>query len=276
MNPVFESHSFSIDGRRWSVGRERHDLSIPLGFDRPQPVFFGVAGASERAVTAGSFVGDVRKGGSCNCATISITPHCNGTHTECVGHITGERLSVRSLCKQTLDVALVVSIAPVRAATTAEGSDPKPQPDDWLITRASLEAAMASAPIAAFTALVIRTLPNSTHKLARDYEREPAPFFTVEAMRFIVERGVQHLVVDLPSLDRANDEGRLTAHRTFWNVPAGARAIDTSTRRHATVTELAYIDDTVRDGAYLLNLQVAPFEADAAPSRPILLSLTPA
>jgi arylformamidase len=276
MNSFLEAKSFSIDDRRWTVGSERHDLSVPLRFDQPQPVFFGVAGASERAVTAGSFVGDVRAGGSCNCATFSITPHCNGTHTECVGHITGERLSVRSLCEQTLDVALVVSVAPVRASATAESSDPGPQSDDWLITRASLEAAMASAAIATFTALVIRTLPNSPHKLTRDYDREPAPFFTAEAMRFIVERGVRHLVVDLPSLDRANDEGRLTAHRIFWNVPAGARAIDAATRRHATVTELAYIDDAVRDGPYLLNLQVAPFEADAAPSRPILLPLIPA
>jgi hypothetical protein len=38
---------------------------------------------------------------------------------------------------------------------------------------------------------------------------------------------------------------------------------------------LAFIDDAIADGHYLLNLQVAPFVADAAPSRPILLPLTP-
>jgi arylformamidase len=48
-----------------------------------------------------------------------------------------------------------------------------------------------------------------------------------------------------------------------------------ATRPNATVTELAFIDDSIADGQYLLNLQVAPFVADAAPSRPILLPLMP-
>jgi arylformamidase len=276
MKPIRDCLALDIDGRRWTVGAERYDLSIPLQFDRPQPVFFGVAGASERTVAAGGFIGDVRRGGSCNCATFSLTPHCNGTHTECVGHITGERLSVRALCEQILDVALLITIEPVRAAATTETSDPAPQPHDMVITQAALDAAIAKAPIRTFAALAIRTLPNANAKQSRNYDAEPAPFFTAEAMRYIVARGVQHLIVDLPSLDRANDAGRLTAHRIFWNVPSGERSIDAATRVHATVTELAYIDDTVRDGAYLLNLQVAPFEADAAPSRPILLPLIPA
>ncbi|HEY5806942.1 MAG TPA: hypothetical protein VIT67_03200, partial [Povalibacter sp.] len=72
-----------VQGRRWvaDVSRAR-DLSIPLQFGGPQPTFFGVDAASALAVEAGTFVGDVGRGGSVNCATYSLTPHCNGTHTE--------------------------------------------------------------------------------------------------------------------------------------------------------------------------------------------------
>jgi hypothetical protein len=42
-----------------------------------------------------------------------------------------------------------------------------------------------------------------------------------------------------------------------------------------TVTELIYAPDPIPDGHYLLNLQVAPLLADAAPSRPVLYPVRP-
>jgi kynurenine formamidase len=120
----------------------------------------------------------------------------------------------------------------------------------------------------------VRTLPNSRSKLERNYDRAPAPHFDTDAMRWIVSNGIAALVVDLPSLDR-NDDADLTTHRIFWGLPPGATSAEQATRPTATVTELAFIDDSIADGPYLLNLQVAPFVADAAPSRPILLPLTP-
>ena len=91
----------------------------------------------------------------------------------------------------------------------------------------------------------------------------------------LVERGIEHLVVDLPSIDRAHDEGRLTAHRIFFGLPP---RLNVSCRRQraprATVTELAYIPDDVADGAYLLELQVPALGGDAVPSRPLLYPLT--
>jgi arylformamidase len=95
-------------------------------------------------------------------------------------------------------------------------------------------------------------------------------------MRYVVEHGIDTLVVDLPSIDRAQDGGKLAAHRIFWGMPAGSTSAATATRPNATITEMAYIDDSVADGPYLLNLQVAPFVIDAAPSRPILLPLSSA
>lgn len=260
-------------GRLWRAGPEQYDLSIPVTFGGAQPVFFGASPARESVLRAGSFVGDVREGGSCNCATYAITPHCNGTHTECVGHVTRERISVRDAATEAFHVALLLSVTPVRAGDTSESSDPRPEPDDLLVTRAALETAANALTYPPFDALVIRTSPNDETKRSRDYDRHPAPFFSAEAMRWIVAHGIDHLVTDLPSFDRANDQGRLTAHRIFWNLPAGAVAVSSETRTHATVTELAYVPNAIGDGAYLLNLQIAPFEADAAPSRPILIPL---
>ncbi len=83
------------------------------------------------------------------------------------------------------------------------------------------------------------------------------------------------LVVDLPSLDRADDGGRLAAHRVFWGLPPGCDDAAAATRGRALVTELAYVPDSVPDGLYLLDLQVPAFGADAAPSRPVLYPLLP-
>jgi kynurenine formamidase len=269
--------SIEIAGRRWRTTGRAYDLSIPLAFDEAQPSFFGAAPATANAVAAGGFVGDVRRGGSCNCATYSVTPHCNGTHTECIGHVVEERVSVRDAAREHLHPALLVSITPVPASATSEASDPRPQAGDRLITRASLETAarVHASPIP--SGLIVRTLPNPPSKRYLNYDAGDAPpYFTAEAMRWIVDQGVRCLVVDLPSIDRANDEGRLTCHRIFWGLPPGARSVRAATRPQATVTELAYIDSYAPDGLCLLNLQVAPFVADAAPSRPVLLSLEPA
>jgi arylformamidase len=266
-----------IAGRRWRVSAAGHDLSLPLTFDGEQPSFFGAAPASSRPLMAGSFKGDVREGSSCNCASYSLTPHCNGTHTECVGHITTERVSVRDVAAHEPKPALLLTVRPVTDETTAESSDPAPQRGDLLITRQALEQSLGSRSLRDFPGLVVRTLPNDRSKRGRDYDRPPlAPYFTAEAMRWIVDHGVDTLVVDLPSLDRADDGGRLTAHRLFWGLRPGATTAATATRGRSTVTELAFIDDSIEDGSYLLNLQVAPFVADAAPSRPILLPLIPA
>lgn len=252
--PVF---TVEIAGRRWRVGGEGRDLSIPLAFDAPQPTFFGAAPAAAVVVAAGSFVGDVQRGGSCNCSTHTLTPHCNGTHTECVGHVTAERLSVRDLSGDHFSPALLVSVGPAP-----------------VITRDVLAAAVAPHQLSNYPALVLRTLPNTRDKLTRNYDRVPAAYFAADAMHWIVANGVNTLVVDLPSLDR-HDDAQLTTHRIFWGLPPGATSAAQATRPTATVTELAFIDDSIADGHYLLNLQVAPFVADAAPSRPILLPLTP-
>ena len=84
--------------------------------------------------------------------------------------------------------------------------------------------------------------------------------------KMIREKGIEHLLIDLPSIDKEKDGGKLAAHKAFWNLPD-------EPRMQATITEFIYVPNRVKDGAYLLNLQTAPFVNDATPSRPLLFKL---
>jgi hypothetical protein len=163
-----------------------------------------------------------------------------------------------------------MSITPERAARSGETSEPEPAPDDALLTRRALAAAWPAAPPFAPAALVIRTLPNGPEKCRRDYDREPAAFLSIEAAGWLVERGILHLVVDLPSVDRGHDGGRLAAHRRFFGLPPHGTRLADVRRPAATITELAYVADTIADGPYLLALQLPALAGDAVPSRPVL------
>ena len=249
------------------------DLSVELDFHGLQARHFGAPRASSQPYSVPGFAGSVARGASCNCESITLIPHCNGTHTECAGHLTREPLHAQRIVPRGLLPALVLSIDPVRPDRTSASSDPAPQPNDRLVTRSELHAHWAAELPFVPRALVIRTLPNEPAKRARDYTDMTPAYLTSEAARYLIERDVEHLVVDLPSIDRAHDEGLLTAHRLFFGLPPGDSALAHASRRQCTVTELAYIADDVADGPYLLQLQVPAINGDAVPSRPLLYRL---
>ena len=259
-------------------------IAIPLDFSTDQPRHFGAPAASSRPFAVPGFSGSVTQGASCNCHTLTLIPHCNGTHTECVGHLTREPLDAHRVVPLGLVPALLISTEPSNARASGESTEPVPKPTDLLITRQSLEkswaaatATTAAAPMPTTAAaplqpraLVIRTLPNPVTKQHQDYTSQTPPYLSRAAAEFLVERGIEHLVVDMPSIDRAHDEGRLTAHRIFFGLPSGDTTLAHATRAHATVTELAYIPEAVTDGPYFLQLQVPALGGDAVPSRPLL------
>jgi arylformamidase len=262
-------------------------LAIDLDFSPRQPRHFGAPPATSRPLAVPGFSGSVEHGASCNCQTLTLIPHCNGTHTECVGHLTREPVDAHRVAPLGLLPALLVSVEPADAATTKESTDPAPHAGDRLITRHALAEGWSAAatqtrvppelrPSAPFAprALVIRTLPNRPDKQHQDYSDSTPPYLSRQAAELLVERGIEHLVVDLPSIDRSRDEGRLTAHRIFFGLPPGSTALTQATRARATVTELAYIPDTATDGPYLLELQVPALGGDAVPSRPLLYRLS--
>ena len=261
----------NIDGREYRFAPSPIDISIPLQFNGPQPNAYGVEPATSKPCVAGDLIGDTRHGGSCNFAQYTLIPHCNGTHTECVGHITHERISIRDCLRDAVVSSVLITVDPTRGSETSETYSTAIDETDRVVTRKLIESAIRPRPKG--DALIIRTLANDLRKLTRRYD-EPVPaYFTTEAMEYIVELGFRHLLVDLPSIDRLYDEGRLSNHRVFWNVEQGSFETTTETRRDHTITELVYVPNDVEDGRYLLNLQIAPFHADASPSRPLLFPL---
>lgn len=270
--------SLTFRGRRWRADLSAPvDLAVTLQFAGPQPRFFATEPARAEPLRAGPFTGAVASGASCNCGVYTLAPHCHGTHTECVGHVTDNAPALAGLTPVQPALAVLVTVRPEPLGAAAPESAGPHHASDPVITRALLELAASRWLHEPWTALVVRTLPNDPAKRERQYAGScPAPYFTPDAMRWVVERGVDSLVVDLPSLDRADDGGALAAHRLYWGLPARSLDATEARRGSALVTELAYVPDSATDGLYLLDLHVPAFAADAAPSRPVLYPLAEA
>lgn len=242
------------------------DLAIPLDFDGKQPNFFGVPKASARAYEAGDVIGDTSRGGPCNFDVVEFIPQCNGTHTECVGHIVNQSVNVSDLLPEVLIPATLVSVEPM--------SDPRS--GDLVINAGCLQKGLDKSPSEFLKAVIIRTIPNHHEKMHHIYkEKEIPPYLIKDAFQFLIDRGTDHLLVDLPSVDRAYDEGRLTGHHLFWDIPQGSHDLENGKVSKRTITELIYVPDEAEDGQYFLNLQIPRFGVDAAPSRPIIYPADP-
>src|SRR6476620_5535713 len=193
---------------RLSIGNADGDginISIPLRFNGPQPNAYGVETASSVPCEAGELVGDTRRGGSCNFEQYTFIPHCSGTHTECAGHITRERISVTDCLRDVLIPAVLVTADPQPAQGCSETYPAPMHTSDLLITRRSLAAAVetfARVTDLQNSALIVRTTPNDTSKLTRRYDDTIPPYLSDEAIKYVVEVGFSHLIVDLPSIDR--------------------------------------------------------------------------
>lgn len=232
------------------------DISIPLSNTEINPIAWYIDKPVIEPVTMGNWTGKVSEGSSTNFNNIFFNPHGHGTHTECLGHITRDFYSVNQALKQFFFLAELISIKPEEHG------------EDLMITKAQIEQALqGKAP----EALVIRT-PNAQGKISKNYSNTNPPYLEEAAALFIREKGILHVLIDLPSVDREQDEGKLLAHKAFWNVQ-DINNLNTDARHDATITEMIYIPDTVPDGSYLLNLQIASFENDASPSKPVLYKI---
>lgn len=267
-----------LGGHNWQSDLSKgHLIGIEMDFDGNQPNHFGAEKAERKALQLGGFIGDTARGGGCNVDVISIIPHCNGTHTETISHIVNERVHVGKVLPSSLIPARLVTTTPVAAGDTKETYRPELESKDQVISANSLEAAFREAekqqPKIDWRggALVLRTSPNDDSKRKRHYdEKHQPPFLTVEAMEMLVQSGIHHLLVDLPSVDRMYDDGKLTNHHLFWNVPENSHKMTQESLTEKTITEMVYVPDELKDGVYLLSLQAPAFLTDAAPSRPIL------
>ncbi|MFI5221397.1 MAG: cyclase family protein, partial [Bacteroidia bacterium] len=88
------------------------DISIPLSSGGHNPNAYHLRSPLFEPVASGNFIGSVKEGGSVNCENILINAHGNGTHTECVGHISKERITINQSLKQFVSIAQLISIEP--------------------------------------------------------------------------------------------------------------------------------------------------------------------
>ncbi len=227
------------------------DISIPLRASKDNVNAWYLPPPKIYPVKLKNWTGSVKSGAAVNFNHIEFNPHAHGTHTECVGHITEEPHSINSSLKQFLFVSEVITVVPEK------------RDEDLIISEKQLRYAIGNKKR---EAVVIRTLPNTKDKLSRQYANTNPPFLSESAAIYLRNKGVKHLLIDLPSVDKEKDNGELLSHNAFWDVHGAIRT-------EATITELIYVPNAVKDGKYILNLLVAPFQNDASPSKPVLYKL---
>jgi arylformamidase len=234
------------------------DISIPLTNTDDNPIAWYLDKPSIEPVTMGEWVGKVSAGSSStNFNNISFNPHAHGTHTECLGHITHDFYSIGDSLKTFFFFARLITVTPEQIG------------GDEVITANQIKMLIGAN---AAKALVIRTQPNPESKRSQKYSHSNPPYLEEMAATYMRECGIDHLLIDLPSVDKEHDEGRLLAHKAFWNV-SDVKHLNKDARHAATITEMIYVPGYIADGLYLLNLQIAPFVNDASPSKPVLYAL---
>jgi kynurenine formamidase len=226
------------------------DLSIELKAKGQSLKAWGQGDPKIEPVRDDNFVGSVAEGGVVNFKNIFFNPHAHLTHTECCGHITKEFHSVNDSLNNYFFNAQLVTV------------EPKAINNDSIITLQQIHDLNLDENT---EAIVIRTLPNNEHKKSCTYTGTNPPYIDSKVAQFLIDHGVDHLLVDLPSVDKEQDDGVLAFHHTFWNVPANPN-------KTRTITEFIYVPSNIKDGLYILNLQMSAFSNDASPSRPILYS----
>jgi kynurenine formamidase len=227
------------------------DISIPLEASKNNVNAWYVGEPRIEPEKDGEWVAAVSEGASVNFNNIQFNPHAHGTHTECAGHITEKVHSINKNLKQFFFLAEVITVAPENYLK------------DKVISKKQIMFALGNKKR---DAIIIRTIPNTKEKLSKQYSNTNWTYLQEDAVKFLVKKGIKHLLIDLPSIDREKDGGELVGHNAFWNT-SGKLRLD------ATITEFIFVPNAVEDGEYFLNLQIAPFENDATPSKPILYKI---
>jgi hypothetical protein len=250
----------TIEGRRYEANLN-HPQSLAITLSPAGPRAWYVPPMRIEPVRTQHFTGSVAEGGAVNFRDVYFNPHGHGTHTESVGHITTDaHPTIADTMRQYWFAARVCTISP----------DLYSGPElDHLKAGDSVIMPGQIVPFLdgpEYSAVIIRTLPNEVSKLSQNYSDTNPAYFHPDTLLAMREAGLKHLLTDLPSVDRESDAGLLLGHRAWWGDTP-----ETYTGR--TITEMIYVPDTIEDGLYLLNLQVMPWENDAAPSNPVIYKL---
>ena len=248
------------------------DISIPYNFNGAQPNFYDVNPGKSSPLKFAETSYSVADGAGCNVPETSMNIHCTGTHTEYVGHLLKNPGDIGMVLKDILIPTILITVNPKLFNDTNEFYHCPVKDNELVISAGSICTKFEKWQEFKPQALIIRTTPNTEDKKYHQFTITPPPFFSNDALELIYKLEIDHLVVDLPSIDRMSDNGILGNHRIFWGDGSNPKG-EVNPNSINTITELAYIRDEVIDGFYFLNIQIPHFQCDAAPSRPILMKM---
>ncbi|WP_338765083.1 cyclase family protein [Bernardetia sp. ABR2-2B] len=266
------------------------DISIPLKEGKQNPSCYYAEEPTFETIRFGeSFVGSVAEEGACNYQKVMITPHGNGTHTECYGHLNNQeenKVTINQSLKTFWFVARLISLEPTQL-TKEDLENEKfsklkeiAEVGDEVILKKNLDEKLNELEkdnnSISYEALIIRTLPNEEDKKTRQYSGQNPPYLEPSIGEFLAQKNINHLLLDLPSVDRESDKGKLSVHKGFWSIltDKNHKKNFSEVRATATITELIFVDNKIKDGIYLLNLQIPSLEIDAVPSKPVLYEIS--
>ena len=228
------------------------DISIDLA-DAKCPLAFGAPAVKFYPLEEGNFIGSLEKGSPVNFYNVHINPHGNGTHTETALHIDSRAPNLFEVLKKTHMFCNVITI---------ESFETRAQDDIVGMTSYNWDG----IDFHGIDAIAIRTNPNTALKKTNDYTGTNPPYMSATLAAYLSGK-IDHLLIDLPSVDKEHDGGELSSHKHFWQTETSDPVYN------KTITELIYIDDEVEDGLYLLNIQALSWHLDTSPSRPVLYRL---
>ncbi|MGB1618174.1 MAG: cyclase family protein [Flavobacteriales bacterium] len=232
------------------------DLSVPVNPHSGLPRAWYRGPATAEPVRSDGWVGSVAEGGSVNFRDVTFNPHAHGTHTETREHVRDEFHPIDALARS--------GTLPFLVSSLLIDAHPESVGDDWIVPKSALTRHVPWMKTHQPSAVILRC---TNGDVQRDWSQTNPPYLEAGFAEELVVLGVQHLLLDLPSVDREVDGGELRAHHAFFG-PASAP------REGATISELLCVPEGLTAGPGLLAMQVAPFVHDAAPSRPFWFPAT--
>lgn len=243
-------------GRRFRLG-EPQSVSREVFFKgetRSSNAFYLPRISSRTFELEGQFLGDVRRGGSCNVDILKYAAH-GLTHLETSAHILSPDANpptVKDIPLETLSG--IVYLIDLSHLGTKQG-----ELVPWEAIRAKLER--NRLPIS------MLALKTRASLLPQDYDFSGKDFLSVapETAKGIhdyrlTDSRIDCLILDIPSIDPEKDGGKLLAHRNFFGLPAaGIDVVDTEKR---ALVELAWFSG-LKEGYYYALITPPRFQTDA-------------
>ena len=241
--------------------RDGISISIPMNFnDDNNPKFYDETNPKKEFYTYNDIEYNVNNNAGCNVPLVKFNVHCSGTHTETASHVFSDADSIGNLLDLNFLPAVLISLNP--ESNLDDKYHSTITLDDRIISKEMLKESLASE-TEFIDCIIIRTLPNSEDKKNKNYNNSSHPFLSNDAVCFLKDKGVKHIIIDTPSIDKYEDDGKLGNHKIFFLDGEG-------TPNNNTITEFIFIPNNCKDGNYFLNLGFPKFCLDAAPSRPMI------